>query len=291
MHRLARELLARRHRGCQDWSGYDRLFPYLSYVYDIRHEYLLNVHDIPDDRIKWVEENTVCSFLIDPQGDVFYKSWGNNSGSGNTTCDNTSVNEFLGIYAMVCIDEDTSLDDIANEVNYHIYGDDETHAASDKYQLLCNEQFMREFAKKIGLELKFFRGGENYPLEQIGFLGYTYREIHGFWIPRFDDDKILFSLIHTYKTLKLDQFVSKVYSLVLLSFGTDIFPLCCRFFDDLLESVKNSTDPTVKSFVLRGVPTPSFCFAFYTQCEQSELDSLVQDIFGSSCLSGIKILC
>lgn len=269
VNRLAQGLLKFPFRGCMDWSGYDRLLPFMKYIYETRVQHLLLLDDIPEDRVQWVIDNTVCSYLIDPEGDVFYKWWGNNSGSANTTCDNISVGELLNIYAMVCIDESTTLDDLANEVEFHLFGDDEEHSCTYRYRLLCDPDFMKSFAKSIGMEIKFLHGGENYPLEKMSFLGYKYRCVNGFWIPRFDDDKILFSLIHTYKSLTLDQYVCKIYSLVMLSFGTDVFPITCRFYSDLLNSVKNSTNPVIKSFVMKGVPTPSYLFSFYTSCEHS----------------------
>lgn len=279
-NRLAKELERFPFRGCMDWSGYDRLLPFLKYVYMARVHHLIVPEDIPSDRVEWTVEHTVKSYLIDPDGDVFYKWWGNNSGSGNTTCDNICAAELLVIYSMVRGDPSTSMDDLTNEVCYHLYGDDEAHSVSEKYKFLCDEQWLKNFARHVGMEIKFFNGGENYPIEKMSFLGFKYRKRGAFWIPRFDDDKILFSLVHTYKTLTIEQFVSKVYALTLLSFGTDIFPLCQQFLGDLLYSLRSSTDVTIRAYVMRGVPTSQYLHSFYTNSEHSVANFQSHNLFG-----------
>ena len=287
VNKLANGMRRFPYRGCLDWSGWDRLLPFLPYVYKLRRDYLINderITGISEDRIDWVIENTVNSYLIDPQGDVFYKTWGNNSGSGATTADNIAAAELVWIYALCLIDNNTSIDDLINEVEFNLYGDDEQHSVSEKYSLLCDSSWLNSFALRIGMQLKFFHGGYEYPIEKLSFLGFTYRMIGNRAIPRFNDTKILHSLLHTYKRLSLPQYVSKVYALTVLAYGTDVFFICCRFYSELLNAVKTNTDPIIKSAVARGVPTSQYLFAFYTMCEYDSSVFPLEDIFGAAAL-------
>jgi len=83
VHMMATNLCRFKRKWEWDVKGYDRLFPHMRDVQNMR---LRHIKDNP--RARWVAENKCRSTLVLPNGDIISKDWGNNSGSGTTTGDN-----------------------------------------------------------------------------------------------------------------------------------------------------------------------------------------------------------
>lgn len=249
VNRLAEKLKSFPYRACLDWRGYDRLLAVMEEVYYIRRQHIVGLdHDLFD----WVHENTVRSFLADEQGYVFFKNHGNNSGSGNTTTDNIIAAMIIWVYLMIKAQPDTTLSDL-DEVLFCLFGDDELHGVTERYKLLCDESFIVKHSAPLSLRVKYMKGGLNFPLEKLDFLGFTFSHKHLGYVPSYDAPKLLNAMLWVKeKNVNHVAFVQRAFSCMLLSFGHSLHAEIASLYLSILAFYARSENKEIQSFVSRG---------------------------------------
>jgi len=217
--RLARSLLRLKLKRfwTLDVVGWDRIYPFLRDVYDIKS--CLLPKDLWDLARKVVDD--ICqSVLCFPNGDFVCKSWGNNSGSGSTTADN--------IFGMtVCIVHVffylvLSKRQIEESVVAFIFGDDVI--GSDDFSFISDDELRNAFTFVFGLY-----GFTLDPLiithdlldPEVTFLGFSFAQANnGFYVPKYPLDRLCSSFIFDdTKEADPDKELAKMMSLMLMSAG------------------------------------------------------------------------
>jgi len=123
-------------RDQSDISGYDRTI-FLWYVYYIRWRLL----DLPaeyEDDFWYMAYQTIFPAAITPDGTVFVRQTGNNSGGNNTASDNSIAHLIVIFYFLIKsyyehFQRYISLSEILNNALYGIYSDDQTGACNFHY--------------------------------------------------------------------------------------------------------------------------------------------------------------
>jgi len=232
--RLARRLLKHKRFWMLDGRGWDRLLPCMVEVYILRNKY-----KVLDHHLKWVFENLINSYLVLPNGDVVFKTWGNNSGSGNTTGDNVIAMTFVLMYLFHWMGY--SEKEILANVEVAIFGDDVVGSDS----LPCSDDelqyaFESVFTGLFGIVLDPFVISRE--LSEMQFLGYMFSEHDGRWIPKYPLSKLCASVKGNMDSMDFRAELAKLSSLALMSagHGRTVF----NFFRDALkDAVYGSNDP------------------------------------------------
>jgi hypothetical protein len=213
-----------------DGVKWDRIFAMMSYVYKIRV-----VCIPPDPHLNWVVKNSINSYVLLPNGDVVYKTWGNNSGSGTTTGDNILGMTYCvshSFYELGCTTQQI------NEFVVYLFGDDvmlSHNIPEDISDDQIEDAFRRTFSL-YGVELDPFVSGRD--LSQFTFLGFSFAKFEDYWVPKYPVSRLAFAFLHEHDASKPIAEISKMCSLMLMSAGNgpDIFNM---FRDALLEVVIN----------------------------------------------------
>ena len=143
-NRMAINLNRNRWKVSYDVSGWDRLLPILDTVYRMRNRH---VHDSVLKVAEYLTYHTINSSLLTPDGLVFFKPHGNNSGSGNTTPDNILAHFYIAATALFeLFDGDESK---LWKCVLYLYGDDNAMSIPDfegVTPLLIEETFKRAYS-------------------------------------------------------------------------------------------------------------------------------------------------
>lgn len=238
--RLARRLTKHKRFWILDGKGWDRLLSCMREVYILRNKY-----KVIDDHLRWVYENLIDTFLMLPNGDVIFKTWGNNSGSGNTTGDNiiamTFVLSFLFFYMGYTRPEILSMVEVA------IFGDDVVGSDS----LPCSDEelevgFRVVFTDMFGIVLDPFE--IHYDLERCTFLGYHFGRVNASWmpgvaesdawVPKYDLSRLCAAVRGNDDTMEFRAELAKLSSLMLMSagHGKQVYDLFKRAVLDVIYS-------------------------------------------------------
>lgn len=221
-HRLAQRLLLKRIRLFYDVSGWDKYFPLLSDVFDfIRHNSIIPDFLIPN--FQWMCENTMKYVFKTPHGTVFEKDYGNPSGSGTTTRDNILGHVIILASALIeCyyikygVYPEMSL--ISEQIIY-LFGDDSVISLDEEFDHILSDGYLASHMAKYGLKLKFLYGGLDYPIEQMQFLGFTFKKIGDYYYPLYDVQKLFTSIL--YKNGRNDSreaYTSRLFIIMLMSY-------------------------------------------------------------------------
>jgi len=285
---LAHELLSKPNRYWIDIKGYDRKV-WLENVMKRRERCLKNACE---KRKEWIHSNTVSSKIILSNRDIVFKEAGNNSGSGMTTANNIEVGMEMHSYSLICafVDKYQILPtkDIVKEQVLALYGDDHAGAVDDEFELVVDRAHLSEYFGHFGLELKEFGGGKDYLVSDMSFLGFQFTDLgEGVWGPLWKHNNLMTTLTYDIDRTPLQRYVSRFYSIMLLSFYHPIWPVLRVFYVDLLKEILCSQelyvqvarrDPAIQAFLQRGAPTFDQMISFYTGLESSghkfELDAL-----------------
>jgi len=110
-----------------DASGYDRS-AYLLYVFYLRWKHLVCPSEL-DDMLFWTMYHSIFPFVVAPNGDVYQRACGNNSGQDGTASNNSLLHDIIIKY-LLCYayhkktGEMLSLDDMNANAYVGIYSDD-----------------------------------------------------------------------------------------------------------------------------------------------------------------------
>jgi len=289
--KLARNLLRKRFRGCYDVSGWDKFIPVLEDIYSI----LKKDCKIPDDDIeefKWMCFHTCNYFMKLPDGRVVMKDYGNASGSGTTTRDNIFAHVIIfaaGLYAAYKKKNGIapSLQKVSEQLVY-LFGDDNVFSVDEDFSLICDFDFLKDHLSHYGLKLKFFFGGEDYPLEKLSFLGASFKERDGIWYPLYDVERLATSMVYEKNKLTLGQHISKIFTLMVMSYPSDSHGVFRDAYKSLINSelVLNSLDdPLLQSFHACGIPSEESIKGFFTGVEAEGKKSQLRQLFDFSVAS------
>jgi hypothetical protein len=213
VHDMAQRLLKFKRKFKFDGKKWDRMFPHLQEVFNLKNKYL------PDDPFKaWVTEHNVNSHVVFPNGDFVYKTWGNNSGSGSTTMDNILGMAICLVHSYLRLTHgDMSIFDNNEKVFAFLFGDDVVGGDNLDYTDQEVERVVRETFGLYGIELDPYQASEN--LEDMDFLGFTFAQVRGYWIPVYNKSKLMHSFLYNLKRMENDGEVSKILSLLIMSLG------------------------------------------------------------------------
>jgi hypothetical protein len=200
-----------------DCSGWDRRF-FLLYVYLIRQKLTTNWMEF-FSLWMYVSFFNIHSVILLPDGSIYIRSTGNDSGKNNTTVDNSIGHLIICFYFFIerlkFLKKEISLYAIIAYIELAIYSDDKTGSCDHEYWDFTIESFKeweREIYSRFGLEIK--------PTQQLVTLGAAgslidprhsflgsyayYREDYGMYVPFPRVGKICSSLINELPKLKND---------------------------------------------------------------------------------------
>lgn len=286
---LAMQLLTKPWRFIYDVSGWDKFLPVMNELYSVIKQNC--GYDewsyFEKSEFDWMVQNTVNHILKMPDGSTYLKKYGNPSGSGCTTRDNILAHVMILSYALAeayrkknGVMPDYSL--LAQQIIY-LFGDDSICAVDDEFSFICNEEFLAEVYGRFGLKLKFFVGGFEEPLENLSFLGFTFKKIKKFYYPCYDVVRLASSMIYEdADTLDRSAHLSKAYVLTIMSYPTQHFGIFNKAYKNLLDSVSKPLDETEASLKRMGPVTERMCEMVYQGLEASIFSDFFYSIGGGT---------
>lgn len=270
VNRFARRLMSVRNPWfiMYDVKGWDRLFSLMKEIRRIRGEYMPTEKAIP---FKWVYDNIEYQFLLLPDGTIVWRSWGNPSGSGNTTGDNILGHECC--YSLVLHDLYNGRRDRVNACCVNVFGDDAVHAIPDNdFDPKEVETQHREIFRLFGFELDPFVISRS--LSDMEFLGFKFQCENGFWIPRYNLGRLCAAFYYCIETMPPAASAAKCWTLCVMSAGSgrDVFEFlstCISYIFSALSADEScNSDPVIASMLDCGPPQWEHTWAFYTGLER-----------------------
>lgn len=272
--KLARTLLRHEVKFYYDVSGWDRMFPMMKEVYELRNSFIPDEYREVADRLAHI---FTVSHLILPDGTVIRKWWGNNSGSPNTTTDNILGHELV-LAQVLCLyfNGDTRL--VRSSV-CHLFGDDNVGSVQRAPGMNLEESIshLRDCLVTVfswyGLTLDPLWVGTE--VTQMNFLGFDFAlSPDGLdrFVPRYSRERLITSLCYSLdKGLHVNASLSKAYSLLMLSAGNgeDLYDTIRVKLCAYARKYKNHPDPVVRSFCEVGPPSFADAMCFYHGFESS----------------------
>ena len=233
-----------------DVSGWDREAD-LSDCYEIRLENLQNQNQYSPLFKAYVVDNSVCPFIVCPDGVLRRKKTGNISGSNNTTSDNCIKHLIIKMRLVTKIYYDMysclpTLTEVMANHNFAIFSDDSLGGHNISEYGLTKEEFIEENRKnylEYGMVLKEKQVfvSENKPGKPIdprhSFLGsyFHWDYLLDMYVPYPRVDKIASTLYWVVKSNDIEAEIQKAAALCVLS--APVLPLhqeCVRFLNFLL---------------------------------------------------------
>jgi hypothetical protein len=262
---LAQTLLRNNLFLMYDVKGWDRLLPILEMVYELRNDY------IPDKYIEaytWLTECMVRSFLLMPDGIIFFKGWGNNSGSPNTTTDNIIAHMFIfALFLFRLYKGDMSR--IVKAV-CRLFGDDNVSSLPEVDEGVDVEAVLVETFALFGLTLDPILVTRN--IEDLEFLGFSFKREMGRFIPKYKVSRLAASFVYDIdKGVTVTTTIQKAWSLTVMSAGSgrevyQTFATALMFYYQMCEGRQ---DTTIRAYLEMGVPTYEEVMSFYLGLESS----------------------
>ena len=255
-----------------DVSGWDRLFPVMEEVYEIRLRFF-SPEDLP--LAQWVAEKTRCSLILLPDGTLILKKIGNNSGSNNTTSDNILGHTLIQEYNLLKLfagDED-----LVDQCVVSLFGDDDVGSMPD---IGLTDDEIKEHFISVFSEFNFVLNPIviTRDISQLEFLGFGFKCIDGFWYPQYKIDRLVAAFCYEIdKGMDTAAQISKAYSLMVMAWPTQhpVLEQMKAAYSHYCLVLRDSTDPIVRSYIDQGVPTDEEIDNFYTGRECS----IVSDLF------------
>lgn len=275
--KLARRLLKYHIQWCLDISGWDKYLPLMKDFYKTLYNHQIKF--IPQHLKKnyiWMIKNTVEFFFKTPYGDVFLKKYGNPSGSGCTTRDNTCIHiKIIAcglIYAYHKKFNKFPSSALLNEMVICVFGDDVIGSVSDDFDYVLTPNFWQDIYASFGLKLKFVKIGRDI-LDDLEFLGFHFKKINEHYYPLYDVTRLATSFI--YKGVdnnNYDAYISRAFTLMVMSYPTNEFELFYKSYQDICDhfyTLNIEPSPTVMAFLTyRNLPHREID-ALYTGVESS----------------------
>lgn len=261
-----------------DVKGWDRKLPLLKDIYKIRN------HHVPSDLLyiaQWFAKTLIKSYIVHPDGHLYCKESGNNSGSNNTTNDNIIGHCIIFSHFLFRLFKG----DISQitRVICKLFGDD--NISGFPMFTLKDSQYVKSVLVDTfalyGLELdpiEFYDGPVG-----ASFLGFKIDKWESFYIPVFDQSRLLASFCYTFEKNNDLAFISKSWTLAIMAAGGDkeVFDDMCLSLEHLCIRFKNNTDPTIAHYVSSGPPTFEQCMRFYCGFEAVFNETVVGGIMNT----------
>lgn len=214
-----------------DAVRWDRLLPIMSEIWSLRCKYKTMTPKICNI-VKYMIE----SKILTPQGDLLWKDWGNNSGSGTTTGDN-----ILGmsiVVAHVCVNLGIKPEMINHYFSFAIFGDDVVGADvldldDETVKLIITDTFSMYGLKLDPLVL-------TRDITDLEFLGFKICKTELGYIPRYPLGRLCCSFLKNDSVMDPWAEYSKMCSLMMMSAGNgeEVF----EFFRRAVTTVVMSVD-------------------------------------------------
>jgi hypothetical protein len=263
VNRMAKRLLRNPRFIMLDGKLWDRVFAIMSYIYKMRAEGV----DF-DSFMEWVIANNICSFVLLPNGDVIFKTWGNNSGSATTTGDN-----ILGM-ALCVAHSFLNLGLLPQQLDHivaYLFGDD-VMLSHNLPLSVSDEQIEKVFRDTFlmyGVEMDPFVSGSN--LSDFTFLGFTFEKMDDHWVPKYPLDRLAFSFLHQHDKCSPEAEISKMSSLMLMSAGNgeEYFSLFRTAFMDVILNVDVAITKQLRLNNFAAVPSFADVVNWYCGLEGS----------------------
>jgi len=277
VNRMAKRLLSKRIRFFYDVSGWDKFIPLMKDLYlqimGMTKEWL---SDDDIDEFLWMIQNTIEFFCVLYDGDIVLKKYGNASGSGTTTRDNILMHiiiaaAFLSEAYYIKMGSLPTFQLLTEQI-VKLFGDDSVFAVDIEFDyVLFNKDhedgFLNSFFKRMGMKLKFLYGGEDYDIEKMSFLGFTFKMIDGIYLPLYDSQRLATSFLHTNdKKDTLEAYVSKLFVLTMMSFAGPHFDKFFKAYNAVIDTLSGELTPELQSFYNLRL-TPEVLWGFYTGAE------------------------
>lgn len=190
-----------------DVSGWDRKVS-LDAVYRLRTRGLKCNPSFHESEVyDWVVQNTIRPKIAFGDGTIWRRKTGNNSGSSNTTTDNTIAHTIIMFYFVIrrwhkIFGSLPSYEEVLGVADFFLFGDDNAGGISEVLCFDSQEELYSDLSSAyaaFGLLLKqkavkviFKQSGE--PFSGIEFLGSTCRFEHGLYVPYPRLSKLMFSV-------------------------------------------------------------------------------------------------
>nr|UQB75984.1 RNA-dependent RNA polymerase [Flumine Astrovirus 22] len=276
---LAQKLLSKPIRFFYDVSGWDKYIPIMPELYKeimtMTKEWLV---DDDVEEFTWMVRNTIEFVCVLYDGDIVHKKYGNASGSGTTTRDNILMHviiaaAFLSEAYYAKIGKLPTFQLLSEQI-VKLFGDDSVFAVDYEFDHVLHDKdspdgFLNTFYKRMGLKLKFLFGGENYDVEKMSFLGFTFKKVNGIYLPLYEPQRLATSFLHTNdKSDTLEAYVSKLFVLTLMSYATPEFDLFFKGYINVVNTLTGDLSPELRSFSQLRL-TPEILWGFYTGSESN----------------------
>lgn len=281
VHRMACQLLLSDENGAVypiklywDIAGYDR-FIFLHHVADRRlRAFNSNIRNITHrDFAKWVTDGLKRNIIIMSNGDICIRRRGNNSGSGMTTANNIEagfevVCDLLIVAYHARNNRLPTYEEVFDQL-VALYGDDNMSALMETFEWMLNQDLIsNRLMQKHGLKLKVIGGGRETPLNELSFLGFTFYDDCGVYVPRWNIERLLVPLVYVSGSTKLSTYMQRFYSILILSYAhPQQWEIIRSAYLRLLTYASYSGSPEIKAIVRLGAPTRETLRFFYTGLE------------------------
>ena len=279
-HKIATRLLSKRLRLCYDISGWDKFLPLLVYLYKVKTKNSGLEHD---PIWKWIVENLLIQFIMLPDGTVIIKTYGNPSGSGTTTQDNTLCHAIVFMHILVTAYYDKFKDypdpSLILEQVVYLFGDDNVASVDHKYfDSLLKPGFIAAIFESYGMKLKFLEIGVDLPLEKLSFLGATFIQCDGLWCPQYPVSRLASGMIYENEKASIEDQVMKSFTLTMMSYVSDECELFLAAYNALITNEKVRTlsvsSTVIECFVNLGRLNRSDLRHFYAGTESCRIRKL-----------------
>lgn len=262
---LANKLLRLWLKFCYDVVGWDRLLSNMDDVYYIRNLF------IPEEFrpiMDWVTLNTINSFILHPDGHIFRKAWGNNSGSGNTTNDNIIAHCIILVFCFYKLFNGDV--EMVKRCCAALFGDDNV-GAIPKCDITPDslESVFRDTFSLFGLKLDPFLA--TFDIEELEFLGFRFQSTPQGYVPRYPIGRLLASFCYAIEKQTTGAAISKAWTLTVMAAAdpSDVFDYMSTALKQYFISFCNDPCPTVQGYIALGVPTRAECINFCLGLESS----------------------
>ncbi len=261
VQRLAERLLKNNIFMFYDVVGWDRVLPCMPTVYSLRNRY----HQYSEMAWRvamWVTEHTIHTHLLQPDGKIFKKFIGNNSGSGNTTSDNILAHTF--ILALTLLDLYDGDEALVRRACASLFGDDNIMSIPPVPSGKNIEEVFTRVYGLFGLAFDPFCIQET--LEGCEFLGFKFHKIEKGWIPQYNQPRLVAAFCYTIEKKHLPSVsISRAWALTVMAAGCEraVFDEMSEALNQYMLYLRDDDDPVVKSFVQVGVPDYDSIINFY----------------------------
>lgn len=239
-NKLAHRLLSKRYRFFYDISGWDKYLRLLPHIYKIlkKHSGYASWTKREQREFDWMVDNTVDMFCVMYDGSVYRKPYGNGSGSGTTTRDNIFAHVIIMATMLYAAYHDKfgkcpSSAQVEEQI-INLFGDDSVCAVDEDFDHITADFAARIFGM-FGMTLKFFYGGLDYPIEEMEFLGFKFKDIgNKQFVPLYNEKRLAAGLMYEgVNSNSRESILSKTFVLVFMSFPCASHKLFLQYGQDL----------------------------------------------------------